>query len=344
MEGADLYIDVESIASLVAPEPWWPGFPPELPYYELWLESGADRPKVRDPSEIKTGNRKPENAAAYIEQQIEQDREAQRAWDLNSTTRYDALIAERQADVDRLWGKSTLDGFLGGQIGCIGVALGESGRIKLLEPDSDPLLPPDPPEAVGRSPEQVASRLWLSRNREYRMIKRLGQLMQHVSTHGCEKGQQRRLRLIAWNGFGFDFQMLALRAAANAQPLLGDGEPEGLRDQLSADGFDPDVLFVCQHAWHGVPWRSQGTLADPRIAWSFGDSPRFVRGKLPNVARFFGFQYGPEDESLLAVDHEQIPTLLTGTPDDRALAHRVCALDVKLLQHVHSRMLDLGIG
>ncbi len=339
----DVYFDLETVPAKAA-DPSWPKYPPEIPFYEQWLEDAADRPHVRAPEEVKVGRRGPEKAAEHRAAEVARDEEALREWESGARDRYNALQEARKAELEELRAASALDPFLGGQVAVIALAIGEEGKVRTITPQNDPAYTP-PPEAgaaVQERPEVIQHRLWLSRHREYRLLKRFSQGIQALARKGKADGEKpREVRLIAWNGFRFDFKVLALRAAARAH--LGElppGESPALKIDLDERGFDADLLWLVARTWHGVPWRSKG-LVDPRELWAFEESARFVRGRLPWVAKFFGVEL---DEELLALDHAAFPAMLEGTLEERELVARACADDVRLLQATHSRMIDLGVG
>lgn len=337
----DVYVDLETKPARKV-QPWWPDVPPELPFYEAWLETGASkqgRPTVRSPEEIKVGRRKPENAEAYRKEQLEADRRAQAAWDLGARDRYEALVNARDEKVETLRLETALDPFLGGTIGCIGFALGESGAPRVITPDNDPSLPEEPAEGERRQDREaiVQARMRLRRLEEYRLLKRLSQGIQRASAHGLPEGQSRVVRLIAWHGFGFDFMFLAKRAAYRARTPREHSDA-AIPADVDDRGLDRDLVYLASLVWHDAPWRSN-KLIDPRRVWASGD--RWTKGRLVDVARFFGVEL---EEELVEMDHAGIPRLLNGTPGERALAYRLCMDDVRMLQGVHGAMLDLGVS
>ena len=339
----DVYLDVETRpAPKVAP--WWPKQPAEIPFYELWLDEAKDRPVVRKPEEVKAGNRKDKKRDEFIAAAIAEDEAKVAEWERTARTRYDTLIAERDAALEKMRAESALSPFMGGEVACIGLAIGEEGKVQLIHPDNDPANPPrkDPNGAVVERPEIVQHRLWLFRHREYRMLKRLSRGIQANASHGLEPQRSRHVRIIAWNGYRFDFQFLALRAAALAQVPSTSGEPVALKDDLDERGYDRDLLYLCAILWHTVSWKTEKTLVDPRVLWSFGENTRYRPGRLPDVARFFGVEL---NEEILAMDHSDFPRILEkGRPEEREQVYAACADDVRMLQGVHSKMIDLGVG
>lgn len=346
----DVYIDVESLRSATPPELWWKikvgqnkwlDHPEPMPYFEKWAEEARDAPKVRTLAEVKVGNRKAENAQKYREEQVQKDKQALADWQLGARKHYDEALAKHDAGVQRLWDASATSAFHGGRVGAIGLAIRASGsaqpgQVKLITPDNDPLRARERAEGPtnpldGSKPLLTESSLWLALHREYMLLKRLSMGLQRTATWGG----QNDLRLIAWNGFGFDFQFLALRAFKCLRPDLSQAT-DNVRQlaRLDADGVDPDLAYLCALFWHTAPWKSPH-LVDPRETWSFGD--RFATGKLPQVARFLGYQ--PEGEPLTALNHADIPRLLEkGSAADRELVYAELREDVAMLQHVHMAM------
>lgn len=320
----DVYIDIETRA---APElqPWAQEEPPLS--WEYWLEAmEAQAPTVRERGAVKAGNRKGETRERYIAEQIAADEQRLREWRRGLRAQYEAELEERARRLEEQRANTALDAFAGGQIGMIGVAVGER-PVQVIRSGNDPARTED------ASTRQIA---WLRQHREYRLIKRLSLGLQTVRERGP-------MRLVAWNGYHFDFGFLARRAAHLARPDQGR---EALTGEL-VDGLDRDLIWLVGLCWHDVPWRaeSQRQLHDPREVWALGQPSRFARGRLPAVARYLGWRPDERAAELLQISHEQIPSLLeSGTEEDEALVAELCTLDVCMLRYVHETMLLLGIG
>jgi len=353
----DVYLDIETRRSPRGAPDFVRGYPPPLPFFELWQDD--DPPKVRTPDEVKAGNRKGETREKYIAEQVAKDEAALAAWRLESNRRYNALQEERARKVAELDEATSMDAFQGGEVGMIGLILGEGGNAKLIHPHNDPELPDDRRIAYLAPPvDSITKRLELHRLAEFRNLQRLSQGLQRAAWAGRdrEQGQRaRELRIHAWGGWDFDFQFIAVRAA-----LLARFENAYANPHDETPHLDRDLVWLASRFWHTVPWKSPG-LYDPRDVWSFGKRSRFARGRLVHVAEFFGDEV---PAWYRAFHHRRIPELLespghpyagSDQPEITAWAQpperlsnldvtgHVCRLDVECLRYVHGVFMETGV-
>lgn len=350
-DSIDIYIDLETQPA-THPHRDMRGYPSAPPPYELW--AGGDPPHVRTPGEVRAGNRRADKRDAYIAEQIARDEAALRDWQATRRERYDALWLEHDATLAALRSETALNAYYGGTIACIGLAVDMRG-VQVLHALNDPALEPAE-ELAYRAEEQDREQHWaLYKAGEFRLLKRLAQAVQWASVAGLPKRadgaqQTRSTRIVAWNGFGFDFRFVALACVRNV--AITEHTERWATPSDRRHGYDSDLLYLMARCWHGQPWRADG-LYDPRVTWSFGGAQRI--GKQLGVAEYLGWR---PPQWAVDFDHSQIPGMLerpgaryTGgdvpldmpQPTNLHAVAAVCELDVEALRYIARTLDDLGV-
>lgn len=267
-----IYLDCEVQRNPNPLEHWMPGYPEPLPEKQQWLDERRVVLEATVPAAETI--RAPRNYTdpEKIAAYIQKKiREAQQRCDPEALeAEYEALEKAWKDKYTELHDQSALSAILGGEIWCVGIAV-EEGPVKVLRAGSE-------------------------------------QKLLSLLERGLENYPQ--AEIVAFNGFGYDFKMIAQRALKH------------------------DLQQLARRLWYDKPWGKHG-LRDPRQAWSFGN--RFEKGSLRALIGFLGDFEVPDwyDD----IDHGQLDVLMREQPE---VVCRMCEVDVEMLRHIDHRFQSAG--
>ena len=276
MQRNRIYIDIEVLRC--PPEdlqPWMPGYPHPLPAKRAWLDKQRRVLECAVPraEDIRAPKNYKDDAkiAAFIQGKI--DEAKQRCAPAALEAAYAELETDREAKLAELSERSSLEPILDGQIYCVGVAVG----------DAEPVV--------------------LTADSECDLLALLERGLRHHESQG-------RQTIVAFNGFGYDFGMLARKAMKHRNG------------------------WVAKRFHFERSWQAHG-LADPLQLWRMGE--RWTKGGLRAISGFLGGFQVPEWYD--GINHGALDFLVAEQP---GTVEEMCKVDVGMLRHIDQAMLQMG--